>query len=76
MLEVRDIYADELDTIEICGGGNVRLVYVTYCGGQKQVVARLIRPMNSLQGLQFNCERLQSLFQQAKAHHVLAPDLH
>lgn len=76
MREVVDIFADELDRIEMCGGGNCRLVYVTYYEGRKQVVARLIRPVASLQGLQFNCERLQSLFQQARAHHVLAPELH
>jgi hypothetical protein len=74
--EIQDVYADELDTVEICGGGNVRLIYVTYTGGHKQVVARLIRPMHTLQALDINCNRLKSLLQQAKALHVGLPELH
>jgi hypothetical protein len=74
--EIPDIYADELDRVEICGGGNVRLVYVTYRHGIKHVVANLIRPMHTLQALDINCNRLKSLLQQAKAHHVGLPELH
>jgi hypothetical protein len=76
MPEVRDVYADELDCVELCGGGNVRLVYVTYTGGKKVVVARLIRPMHTIQALDINCDRLKSLLQQAKARHVGLPELH
>jgi hypothetical protein len=76
MPEVADIYADELDRVEICGGGNVRLVYVTYRHGIKHVVANLIRPMHTLQALDINCNRLKSLLQQAKALHVGRPEMH
>jgi hypothetical protein len=76
MPEVADIYADELDCVEICGGGNVRLVYVTYRNGVKHVVAQLIRPMHTIQALDINCDRLRLLLQQAKARHVGLPELH
>jgi len=73
--EITDIYADELDSVEICGP-NVRLIYVTYFNGEKQIVARIIRPMVALQHLAVSDSRFAKLVLQARTNHVAAPDLH
>lgn len=42
-----DTYSDGIDHIEICGP-NVRLVYFTWDGDEKVIVAKIIRPIEGL----------------------------
>jgi len=69
-----DIYADELDRVEICSGNNVRLIYVTFRGGEKIEVLSLIRPIASVKML--GNDRFERLFNAARALQVPLPELH
>ena len=73
-MPIADIYADELDRVEICSGNNVRLIYVTFRGGQKIEVLSFIRPIASVKML--GNVRFERLFNLAKAGQLDAPELH
>lgn len=73
-MPIPDIYADELDRVEICSGNNVRLIYVTFRGGEKIEVLSLIRPIASVKML--GNDRFERLFNLAKAGQLSASELH
>jgi hypothetical protein len=47
---IADIYADGVACVELCGP-NVRLIYYVVTGGEKVIVAKIVRPLESVKGM-------------------------